>query len=96
MRRRPFHPWHLVRCHHCHKMLLNSAPKCPHCSTWQRGARLFSLGFGASVSTIVALSLYLAVSSGWHHLQQQKLERNRLLATTPETGNVIAVELRPE
>ena len=49
------HPWHLVRCKDCHKMILSSNPRCAHCAAWRSGARAVSIG-------LVALTWLAAIS----------------------------------
>ncbi|HVY71942.1 MAG TPA: hypothetical protein VHH73_18565 [Verrucomicrobiae bacterium] len=58
------HPWHLVRCHECRKMIMNSTPKCPHCAAWQPDARVFSITFTAVAGLLCAATLVIA--TGWY------------------------------
>jgi hypothetical protein len=42
-------------------MILNSAPKCPHCAAWRPGARAFAVAFWFLLSVICLSVILLTV-----------------------------------
>ncbi len=59
-------------------MILSSAAKCQHCSTWRTDARVFSIGLPVLLMSVILFCAFYSVEAWTKAVRQQRLFEEEL------------------